>query len=216
MKLHEQYKEVLARLRKTYKKTPDAYVRYSTPLELVIGTVLSAQCTDKVVNKVTLELFERYKTALDYKNADMIELKNIIRPTGFYNSKARYLQGIGQKLVNEFGGEVPNNFDALMSLPGVSNKTANLIMAKQFGVNVGVAVDTHVRRIAPRLGWTKEKKNTKIIERDLNKLIDRKDYLDINEYLILHGRAICVSKPKCDQCPLADLCPTGRNNTGRK
>lgn len=216
MKLRDQYKEVLARLKQTYTRTPESFVRFSNPLELVIATVLSAQCTDKAVNKVTSVLFEKYKTAEDYMNADMVALKQIIRSTGFYNSKAKYLQGIGQKLVHEFGGNVPKDHDALMTLPGVSNKTANLVMAKGFSVNVGVAVDTHVRRLAPRLGWTRETKNTSKIERDLNVLINPRDYLDVNEFLILHGRALCGSKPKCRECPLVDICPTGRRNTGLK
>ncbi|MBT6253813.1 endonuclease III [Candidatus Uhrbacteria bacterium] len=215
MELKDQYKEVLKRLRATYTKTPQSFLKFDNVLELTIATVLSAQCTDKAVNKVTLVLFEKYKTAEDYMNADMIELKTIIRSTGFYNSKAKYLQGIGQKLVHEHNGEVPKDHDALMTLPGVSNKTANLVMAKGFGINIGVAVDTHVRRLAPRLGWTRETKNTSRIERDLNALINKKDYLDVNEFLILHGRALCGSKPKCNECPLNDTCPTGRNSLGK-
>ncbi|NQV12501.1 endonuclease III [Candidatus Uhrbacteria bacterium] len=216
MKLRDQYKEVLKRLRDTYTKTPQSFLKFDNVLQLTIATVLSAQCTDKVVNRVTLELFKKYKTAEDFKNANMVELKQTVRPTGFYNSKAKYLQGIGQKLVDEFGGEVPKDHDALMTLPGVSNKTANLVMAKGFGINIGVAVDTHVRRLASRLGWTRETKNTNRIERDLNKLIDKKDYLDVNEFLILHGRALCGSKPKCNECPLSGICPTGRKNLGEK
>ncbi|HJN85166.1 MAG TPA: endonuclease III [Patescibacteria group bacterium] len=212
MKLKDQYKEVLKRLRATYTKTPQSFLKFNNVLELTIATVLSAQCTDKAVNKVTLVLFAKYKTAEDYQHANMIELKQIIRSTGFYNSKARYLQGIGQKLVEEFDGEIPKDHNALMTLPGVSNKTANLVMAKGFGVNVGVAVDTHVRRLTPRLGWTQETKNTSRIERDLNALIDQTDYLDVNEFLILHGRALCGRKPKCNECPLADVCPTGRKS----
>ena len=204
-----KYKKVLGRLKHRYQKQPDSYVRWSNPLELVIATVLSAQCTDKVVNKVTPELFKRYRNARDYAEADIDDLRKLVKSTGFYNSKAKYLKGIGQRLVESFGGEVPKDHDALLTLPGVSNKTANLVMAKGFGINVGVAVDTHVKRIAPRLGWTKERSNTNKIERDLNKLIDRSDYLDANEYLILLGRDVCKSPPKCASCPLNDICPTG-------
>lgn len=208
------YKQVLNRLRKHYTRTDEAFVQWSTPLELVVGTVLSAQCTDKRVNMVTKTLFKKYRTAQDYADADLRELKKLVYPTGFYNSKAKYLKGIGTLLVNEFNGKVPANHDDLLRLPGVSNKTANLIMSKAFGKDVGVAIDTHVKRISARLGWVKKTENTAKIERELNAMADSKDYLEINEYLILLGRDVCVRKPKCDQCPLADICPTGRKNLG--
>lgn len=155
---HEQYKEVLKRLKRWYTKTDANFVAWKTPLELVVGTVLSAQCTDKRVNIVTKELFKKYKTAQDYAEADLPELKREIYSTGFYNSKAKYLKGIGVRLIETYDGNVPKDFDALLTLPGVSRKTANLIMEKAFGIPTGVAVDTHVKRIAPRLGWTKEQK----------------------------------------------------------
>ncbi|MDA1038582.1 MAG: endonuclease III, partial [bacterium] len=135
--------------------------------------------------------------------------------TGFYNSKSKYLKGIGVRLLEAYDGEVPKTFNDLLTLPGVSRKTAHLVMEKGFGIPTGVAIDTHVRRIAPRLGWTKEKKNTKIIERDLNKLIEPKDYLDANEFLIMLGRDLCVRKPKCSECPLSNICPTGNNKKKR-
>jgi len=178
-----------------------------------MGTVLSAQCTDKRVNQVTRVLFKRYKTAAAYAQADLVKLKQIVRSTGFYNSKARYLKGIGTILVRDHGGNVPADYDALMQLPGVSNKTANLIMAKAFGINVGVAVDTHVKRIAPRIGWVTKTENTAKIERELNAIADPKDYLDLNEYLILLGRDVCGRTPNCAACPLNDLCKTGIKNT---
>ncbi len=210
MNKHDQYKEVLKRLRRKYTREDDTFVEWSTPLELTISIVLSAQCTDKRVNIVTKKLFRKYTTAQDYADADLAILKKEIYSTGFYNSKAKYLKGIGERLVKHHDGEVPKDHDALLKLPGVSNKSANLIMGKAFGVNIGVAVDTHVKRIAPRLGWTRENKNTTIIERDLNKLIDPEDYLDANEYLIMLGRDLCVRTPKCDECPLRDICPTGQ------
>ena len=216
MTKREQYKQVLRRLKKHYKKTPEAFVSWKNPLELVVGTVLSAQCTDKRVNIVTKELFKKYKTAEDYAKADMAALKREIYSTGFYNSKAKYLQGIGERLLEAYDGKVPKGFDDLLTLPGVSRKTANLIMAKTFKIYTGVAIDTHVRRIAPRLGWTKEKKNVVKIERDLNKLMDPKDYLHANEYLIMLGRDLCASKPKCELCPLRDICLTGKKNVGVK
>ncbi|PIR47731.1 endonuclease III [Candidatus Uhrbacteria bacterium CG10_big_fil_rev_8_21_14_0_10_50_16] len=209
----QSYKEVLRRLRKRYKKSPTDFVHWSNPLELIMGTVLSAQCTDKRVNQVTRVLFKRYKTAAAYAQADLVKLKQIVRSTGFYNSKARYLKGIGTILVRDHGGNVPADYDALMQLPGVSNKTANLIMAKAFGINVGVAVDTHVKRIAPRIGWVTKTENTAKIERELNAIADPKDYLDLNEYLILLGRDVCGRTPNCAACPLNDLCKTGIKNT---
>ncbi len=210
MTKHEQYKEVLKRLRKSYTRQSDTFVEWSNPLQLVVATVLSAQCTDKRVSVVTKELFKKYKTAKDYANADLEVLKKEIYSTGFYNSKSTYLKGIGVRLLEAYDGEVPKIFNDLLTLPGVSRKTAHLVMEKGFGIPTGVAVDTHVRRIAPRLGWIKEKENTKIIERDLNKLIDPKDYLDANEFLIMLGRDLCIRKPKCVTCPLNDICPTGK------
>ncbi|HBU28023.1 TPA: endonuclease III [Candidatus Uhrbacteria bacterium] len=207
------YKEVLKRLKKRYKRTPESFVHWSNPLELVIGTVLSAQCTDKRVNEVTGVLFKKYKTAKAYANAGIKTLEAEVFSTGFYHSKAKYLKGIGETLVRQYNGQVPNNHAALLGLPGVSNKTANLIMAKAFNINIGVAVDTHVKRITPRLGWVTKTENTAKIERELNTIIDSKDYLAINEYLILLGRDLCGRTPNCAACPLNDLCPTGVKNT---
>jgi len=209
----EQYQEVLKRLKRRYKKTDTDFVAWKTPLELVVATVLSAQCTDKRVNIVTKELFKKYKTARAYAKADLGTLKREIYSTGFYNSKAKYLKGIGERLVEAYRGKVPNTLDDLLTLPGVSHKTANLVMEKAFGIPTGIAVDTHVKRIAPRLGWTKEKKNTVKIELDLNKLIDPKDYLSANEYLILLGRDLCKSTPTCTLCPLQNICPMGMKQT---
>lgn len=207
---NEQVREVLKRLRKHYTRQPDTFVTWSTPLELVVATVLSAQCTDKRVNEVTKTLFKTYRSAKDYANADLAALKREIFSTGFYNAKAKYLKGIGERLMEAFNGEVPSTFDDLLTLPGVSRKTANLVMAKLHKKPTGVAVDTHVRRIAPRLGWTKEKHGNVVrIERDLNALINPKDYLDANEYLIMLGRDLCKATPRCADCPLRDICPTG-------
>ena len=212
----EHYKEVLKRLRKRYAKTKADFVLWDTPLELVVGTILSAQCTDKRVNAVTRTLFKKYRTAKDYAEADLPTLKKEVYSTGFYNSKAKYLKGMGTLLVEEFDGEVPSQFEDLLRIPGVSRKTAHLIMAKHWNQFTGVAVDTHVKRLAPRLGWTKETKNPLRIERDLNKMADAKDYLDINEYAILLGRDLCVRTPKCEACPLADICPTGKKRLAKK
>jgi endonuclease-3 len=204
--------KTLVALRNAFTKTPEAFVVWSNPLELVVGTVLSAQCTDKRVNAVTPTLFATYKTAVDYAAADLHQLERIIFSTGFYHSKARYLKGIGERLLAAYHGQVPASFDDLITLPGVSRKTAHLIMAKAFGQPTGVAVDTHVRRLAPRLGWAPATKSVAIIERALNALIPPADYLDANEYLILLGRSHCLARPRCDTCPIAHLCPTGRKN----
>jgi endonuclease-3 len=204
-------REILGRIKKMYSE-PGPFVAWSNPLELVAGTVLSAQCTDERVNRVTEKLFKKYRTAQDYANAKSEELERDIYQTGFYKSKAKYLKGIGTLLVEKFDGEVPNDFDALLTFPGVARKTAHIVMAKAFGKFTGVAVDTHVLRLAPRMGLTKEKEQEKIA-RDLEQLFPREEYLHVNEYLITHGRAVCVPrKPKCGECGLRDLCEFGRKN----
>ncbi|MEK7102389.1 MAG: endonuclease III, partial [Patescibacteria group bacterium] len=146
MTKHEWAREILRRLRKTYTKKPEDFVLWKTPLELLIATVLSAQCTDKKVNEVTRVLFKKFRTAQDYAGAPISALETAVHSTGFYKTKAKYLKGIGQLLVEKFGGRVPKTREALITLPGVSYKTANLIMAKAYGILTGVAVDTHVNR----------------------------------------------------------------------
>lgn len=211
MTKQERARGILRRLRKTYIKKPGDFVMWKTPLELLIATVLSAQCTDKKVNEVTRVLFKKYRTAKDYAAAPLSTLEQLVRSTGFYKSKAKYLKGIGQMLVTQFGGRVPKTRDELLWLPGVSYKTANLIMAKAYGVSTGVAVDTHVNRVAPRLGLTDEKKSTEKKAADLEKLFEPKDWPDVNEYMILHGRAVCApAKPRCPECPLRDICPSAK------
>lgn len=207
----ERIQEVLFRLRAEYgdrKKRQGEFIHWSTPLELVIGTVLSAQCTDVRVNMVTAELFKKYQTAQDFADARIEDLQKEIGSITFYKSKSKYLKGIGEILVNEHGGEVPGDLKALMALPGVAKKTASLIMAKAFGEYLGVAVDTHVKRLSPRLDFSQETNPDKI-SRDLEELLPQgADWLDINEYLILHGRAVCAPrKPKCGECTLQDICP---------
>ncbi len=207
MTLQEKGLKILSILRKTYQKHTSDFVLWSSPLELVIGTVLSAQCTDKKVNQVTQNiLFKKYKTAFDYANADLSTLEQEIFSLGFYHSKAKYLKGIGIIFTEKFGGEVPKNLTDLLTLPGVSFKTGHLIMSKAFGETTGIAVDTHVRRLAPRLGLTSEKNNTLKIAKDLETVFEPQNYLDINEYMILHGRAICKTIPQCERCPLLDIC----------
>lgn len=209
MQKKERARIVLRRLRAHYRKKPEDFVRWRTPLQLLAATVLSAQCTDKKVDVVTAVLFKRCRRAEDYAQIQIKELERIIRPTGFYRVKARYLKGIGSLLVSRWGGKVPRTREELMELPGVSFKTANLIMSKAFGTPTGVAVDTHVNRVAPRLGLTQERSSTEKKARDLERLFPPEDWLDVNEYFILHGRSVCVpAKPRCPQCPLRDVCPS--------
>lgn len=209
MNIRDRAQEILGRLKKTYPK-PGPFVEWSTPLELVVGTVLSAQCTDERVNRVTKTLFKKYRTASDYMNADFDELGQDIYQTGFYKSKAKYLKGIGTLLVERYQGEVPNDFEAILTFPGVARKTAHIVMAKAFGKCTGVAVDTHVLRLAPRLGLTKQTEQEKIAK-DLEKLFPSGEYLHVNEYLITHGRAACKPRnPLCQDCVLLDICPYGK------
>ncbi len=209
MTKQEKAREVLRRLKQEYKK-PGPFVEWKTPLELVVGTVLSAQCTDARVNMVTRTLFKKYRTASQYAHANIRALEKEIYSTGFYKSKARYLKGIGLLLKNEFAGKIPRKKEDLLRLPGVSHKSANLIMSKLYNEHVGVAVDTHVKRVAPRLGLTK-RHSPEHIAADLEQLLDPKDFLSMNEYLITHGRAICKPQnPLCGSCVLADICPSAK------
>ncbi|MEI6650399.1 MAG: endonuclease III [Candidatus Moraniibacteriota bacterium] len=198
--------EALKRLKKAYQVT-GPFVEWSNPLELVVGTALSAQCTDVRVNAVTKELFRKYKTARDYADADQNVLEKEIYSTGFYRNKAKNLRGMGKVLVERYGGKVPDTLEDLLTLPGISNKTAYIVLAKAFGKLEGIAVDTHVFRLAPRLGWSNAKTAEKM-SRELGELLQKKDYLSVNEYLITHGRAICSPRnPKCGECVLSDICP---------
>lgn len=207
MTQRDRAREILKCLKKAYPKR-GPFVEWSTPLQLLVGTVLSAQCTDSRVNQVTKTLFTKYRTASDYANADSLKLEKEIYPTGFYRNKAKHLRGLGKILVEKFGGEVPETLEGLLSLPGVSNKTAYIVLAKAFDEHAGVAVDTHVFRVAPRLGLSIAKTADRMSE-DLGKLFSPKDYLLVNELFITHGRALCVPrKPRCEECPLANICPS--------
>lgn len=205
----ERTLEVLRRLKTEY---PDAHcaLDHRSPLELAVATILSAQCTDKRVNMVTPALFARYPTAADYAAAPRSELEEMIRSTGFYRNKAKSLQGLGQALVERHGGEVPRTLAELVKLPGIGRKTANVILGNAFGIDEGIVVDTHVGRLAHRLGLTEaDPKNAIQVERDLMELVPRKDWTLWAHLLIDHGRAVCAArKPKCDQCVLADICPS--------
>ena len=208
MNKQESARQILVRLKRRYRRT-GPFVSFRNPLELVVATMLSAQCTDVQVNKVTKKLFKKYRTARDYAMAPLKTLEKEIYSTGFYHSKARYLKGIGRMLMRRFEGRVPANFNDLVALPGISTKSANLIMAKAFNKPTGIAVDTHVLRVAPRLGLTKEK-NPHRMGKDLERLFEPRDYLSVNEYFITHGRATCKPKPRCPSCVLKDICPSAK------
>ena len=199
--------KILARLEREY---PDARcaLDHHDPLELLVATILSAQCTDERVNKVTPVLFARCPTPADYATIPTPELEALIQSTGFFRNKARSLQGLGQALVARHGGRVPADMAALTALPGVGRKTANVVLGNAFGLNEGIVVDTHVGRLATRLGLTKEDDPVKA-ERDLMPLFPREKWALLAHLLIFHGRAICKApRPRCSQCTLADLCPS--------
>jgi endonuclease-3 len=199
--------EVIPRLKKEY---PDARTEldWTNPLELLVATVLSAQTTDVRVNQVTEGLFEKYRTAADYAGAEPGELEEDIRPTGFYRNKARALQGIARALLEEHGGEVPRTMPELVALPGVGRKTANVVLGNAFGVDEGIVVDTHVRRVSNRLGLTGERDPEKI-EKDLLQMVPEEDRTIFSHLLILHGRRVCKArKPDCPGCVLNDVCPS--------
>jgi len=198
--------EALARLAKAY---PDAgcSLEHASPLELLVSTILSAQCTDERVNKVTPALFARFPDAAALAGAPGGAIEKLIRSTGFFNAKGRSVRGAARAIVGMHGGEVPRTMAALNALPGVGRKTANVVLGNAFGTPDGVVVDTHVGRLARRLGWSRHTDPEKV-ERDLNALIPRDRWVWISHALILHGRRVCASrKPRCGDCSLEGLCP---------
>ena len=197
--------EILARLDEMYPSATCA-LDHSSPWELLVATILSAQCTDKRVNEVTPGLFAKYPTPRDFAAVRPEVLANDIRSTGFFNNKAKSLVGAGQKIVGEFGGEVPRTMEEMLTIPGAARKTANVVLGTAYGIASGVVVDTHVQRIARRLDLTKETEPGKI-ERDLMKIIPKEKWVLFSHQIILHGRALCVArKPKCAECRLDPLC----------
>ena len=182
-------------------------LHFSSPLELLVATILSAQTTDKQVNLVTPVLFARYATAADYAAADRMELEKIIQSTGFYHTKATSLIGVGQALCDRFGGQVPARLDDLVTLPGVGRKTANVVLGNAFGIP-GLTVDTHFGRLARRFGWTASTEPDKV-EAEVGALIPRRDWTDLSQRMIWHGRRVChARRPACGACGLARLCPS--------
>lgn len=203
----ERAAEILARLRREFPQTRIA-LDFQNPLQLLMATVLAAQCTDQKVNEVTPPLFRRYPTARDFAAADLAELEEMVRQTGFYRNKAKALKNLGMTLVAEHGGEVPDAMEPLVALPGVGRKTANVVLGNAFGRNEGIAVDTHVQRLSRRLFLTEEEDPEKI-ERDLTALLPREEWTRFALLLQDHGRKTCKArKPECAVCPVADLCPS--------
>ena len=199
-------KRIIRVLRKTY---PDAHcaLHHSNPLELLIATILSAQCTDERVNIVTANLFRKYRRAEDFVNVAREELEQDIHSTGFFRNKAKSIQGACQIIAEKFQGNVPETMEELLAFPGVARKTANVVLGNAFGITSGIVVDTHVSRLSQRLGLTTQEQPEKI-EQDLIALTPRKDWIDLSHLLIAHGRALCKARnPQCSACPLESQCP---------
>jgi len=199
--------EIIQTLKEAYPNARTA-LRFTSPLELLVATVLSAQCTDERVNRVTESLFQKYRSAKDYAEVDLGDLEEDIRPTGFFGNKAKAIKNQCAELVNRYNGEVPASLEELVSLPGIGRKTANLILGEAFGIP-GIVVDTHVKRLGNLIGLTKKTDPGKI-EFDLMEIVPKEQWTLFSNLLILHGRAVCVArKPKHDRCKIVDLCDEG-------
>ncbi|HZG38695.1 MAG TPA: endonuclease III [Nodosilinea sp.] len=201
--------EILFRLKRLYPEAPCS-LDFENPLQLMIATMLSAQCTDERVNLVTPALFAAYPDVYAFAEADVADLEQLVKSTGFYRNKTKNIRAACQKIITEYNGEVPPRMEDLVTLPGVARKTANVVLAHGFGINGGVTVDTHVKRITNLLGLTKHADPVKI-ERDLMKLLPQPDWENWSIRLVYHGRAVCNARnPKCGMCDLADLCPSAK------
>ncbi len=206
---NDRIRPILRTLKRTYPEATCS-LEHVDPLQLLVATILSAQCTDERVNVVTRTLFRQYRTASDYANADPDVFAEQIKSTGFYRNKTKSIIGMAQALVEKHGGKVPQTMEDLVALPGVGRKTANVVLGNAFGIDEGVVVDTHVRRISNRLGLTRHQDPDKI-ELDLMKVVPRAEWTMFPHLLIHHGRAICRARqPQCESCPLADLCPSSK------
>lgn len=206
-------RKIIARLKKAYPGAKCS-LNHSNPLELLIATILSAQCTDERVNIVTADLFRKYRSCADYLMVPTSELQSDIRTTGFFRNKTKSIQGTCKALNEKYSGRVPETMEALLELPGVARKTANVVLGNAFGIASGVVVDTHVSRLSQRLGLTANKPPEKI-ERDLVELVPKKDWIDFSHMLIYHGRRVCKArKPLCEKCVVEKYCPSSRLKTG--
>ncbi len=205
MKTKKEAEEIIEIL-KSYYPYCKCSLDFRTPFEMMIAVMLSAQCTDERVNKTTPNLFEKYNTPEKIAEMDLTELEEIIHPCGFYKNKAKNIKACSQKLLDEFQGIVPNDMELLQSLPGVGRKSANVIMLEAFQNPVGIAVDTHAKRISNKLGFSKQTDPIKI-EQDLLKVFSKKYYYDVNHLFVWHGRKTCdARKPKCEECPISKYC----------
>ena len=207
-------KKIVEALKRRY---PDATcsLDFKTPFEMVVAVMLSAQCTDERVNKTTPDIFKKYSTPEDFANIDIELLEKLIHPCGFYKNKAKNIKACAKEIVKRFGGKVPQTMEELISLPGVGRKSANVIMLEAFGKAKGIAVDTHCKRIANKMGLSKENEPEKI-EQDLLKIFDKEDYKDINHLLVWHGRNTCIARnPKCEECPVRKMCDEYINKKGK-
>lgn len=208
MDKHKQISEILKRLEREYAGTPQTALRFSTPFELLVATILSAQTTDAQVNKVTEPLFKKYPTIEDFANTTPEKLAKDVASVNFYKNKAKNVNTTAKMIIEHFKGTVPKTMPELVTLPGVARKTANIVLSTVFGINEGIAVDTHVKRLANRLGLTKHDDPVKI-ENDLMPITPRKEWGSLSHLLIFHGRKICrAKKPKHDECVLFDICPS--------
>lgn len=199
--------KIIKILRRLYPRSRTA-LYYKTPFQILIATILSAQCTDERVNKITPDLFKKYRNVYDFSRASQALLRREIRSAGFYRNKAKNIIAASKKIVKEFRGRVPDTMEQLISLPGVARKTANIVLSSGFKKAEGIAVDTHVQRLAGRLGLSREKDPNKI-EQDLLKIVPKKDWLDFNYIIVDHGRNICKArKPLCAECGINKLCPS--------
>ena len=211
--LKSRVRKVIRILKRSY---PDAKcsLNHSNPFELLIATILSAQCTDERVNIVTADLFRKYRKPQDYLKVKTSELENDIRTTGFFRNKTKSIQGTSQMLLDEFDGQVPKTMDELLELPGVARKTANVVLGNAFDIKAGVVVDTHVSRLSHRLGFSQEKSAEKI-EQDLIQIVPRKEWVLFPHLMIYHGRKVCKARnPLCEECLIEKLCPSSYLKTG--
>lgn len=202
--------QIVAELKRMYPDARSA-LNFSSPLELLVGTILAAQCTDERVNAVTATLFKKYPTAADYAAATQEEMERDVKPTGFYRNKAKNLRTMAQILVERYGGAVPRTMAELVALPGAARKTANVVLGNAYGIVEGVVVDTHMLRIARRLGWTTSE-DPLVVERDVMALLPQSEWVHVSHLMQYHGRALCQArKPLCASCGVASLCPTGQD-----
>jgi len=206
----ERIVDIIRILRKEYPEARTS-LSFATPLQILVATILAAQATDQRVNMITPGLFKKYPTAADFARAERAELEQEIRSTGFFRNKAKNIMGAAKKIVDDFGGEVPDTMEELITLPGVARKTANIVLSSGYHKAEGIAVDTHVRRLAGRLGLSKEHDPNKI-ERDLLEIVPRRHWLDFNFMLVNHGRKTCQArKPECPECVVQHLCPSAKS-----